>query len=79
MIQKVLGKLLAIMLFVSAYRLFDWNDWTQMAISTTLFLTAVNLTFEDAESKNLRDLGRTSLRTAAIIAVFVIVKLLVLG
>ena len=79
MAQKIIGKLLAVLLFVCAYQIFDWHDWTQMGISTTLFLTGIHLTFEDAESKNVRELGRASLRTAVIIAVFVIVKLLVLG
>jgi hypothetical protein len=75
----ILNLLLALLLFASAYYTFDWNDWTSIWISTVLVLTGVNSLFRDSESIARRNLGRSCLRGAAVIAVFLIVKLIIFG
>ena len=76
---KAINILLAILLFVSAILTFDWNDWTHLAISTVLFLSGLNSSLNISESPEIRRLGRTCQRVAAVIAVFVIAKLLIFG
>jgi len=76
---SILNLLLAVLLFVAAYHVFDWNDWTQIWISTVLALSGVNSLFRDSESIARRRLGRSCLRMAAVIAVFLIVKLIIFG
>lgn len=75
----ILNLLLALLLFASAYYTFDWNDWTQLSISTVLVLSGIHSLFRDSESIKRRRLGRSCLRAAAVIAVFVIAKLIIFG
>jgi hypothetical protein len=75
----ILNPLVALLLFVAAYYIFDWDDWTQIAISTVLVLGGIHALFRDSQSTRRRDLGRACFRTAAVIAVFVIAKLLIFG
>jgi uncharacterized membrane protein len=76
---RILSLALALLLLTCAYLTFDWNDWTQMAISTVLFLSGLHWLLVESESIKRRELGRSCLRLAAIIAVFLIVKLLIFG
>ena len=75
----ILNLLLALLLFASAYYTFDWNDLTQLSISTVLVLSGIHSLFRDSESIKRRRLGRSCLRAAAVIAVFVIAKLIIFG
>ena len=75
----ILNLLLALLLFASAYYAFDWNDWTRIWISTVLLLSGIHSLFRDSESIKRRQLGRSCLRGAALISVFLIVKLLIFG
>jgi hypothetical protein len=77
--HRVISVALAILLFVSAYLTFDWNDWTQLTISFVLFLSGVHSLLLNSESAARRRLGRTCLRLAAVISVFLILKLLIFG
>jgi len=77
--HKVLSLALAILLFVCAYLTFDLYDWTQLAISTVLFLSGVHSLLVESESLERRQLGRSCLRLAAIISVFFILKLIIFG
>ena len=76
---RIISLALAVLLFVTAYMTFDWYDWTQITISTVLFLSGIHWMFVDSESLKRRSLGRSCLRLAALISVFLIVKLIVLG
>ena len=75
----ILNLLLALLLFASAYYTFDWDDWTRVCISTVLVLSGVSSLFRDSESLARRKLGRSCLRAAAVISVFVIAKLIIFG
>jgi uncharacterized membrane protein len=75
----ILNLLLAMLLFASAYYAFDWNDWTQIYVSTVLVLSGIHWLFRDSESPARRRLGRSCLRAAAVISVFVIAKLIIFG
>jgi len=75
----ILNLLLAVLLFASAYYTFDWNDWTRISISTVLVLSGLSSLFRDSESVKRRQLGRSCLRMAAVISVFLIVKLIIFG
>ena len=77
--RRVLSLALAVLLFVCAYLTFDLYDWTQLTISTVLFLSGVHSLFVDSESLERRRLGRSCLRLAAIISVFFILKLIIFG
>ena len=77
--RSVLILALAVILFVCAYLPVDLYDWTQLAISTVLFLSGVHSLFVDSESLERRRLGRSCLRLAAIISVFFILKLIIFG
>ena len=77
--STVLNLLLAVLLFASAYYTFDWYDWTRIWISTVLVLSGINSLFRDAESVKRRELGRSCLRAAAVISVFLIMKLIIFG
>jgi len=75
----ILNLLAAILLFASAYYAFDWNDWTQIWISTVLVLAGIDSLCRNSESLKRRRLGRSCLRMAAVISVFVIAKLIIFG
>jgi len=75
----ILNLLLALLLFASAYYAFDWNDWTQIWVSTVLVLSGVSSLFRDSESVARRQLGRSCLRAAAVLSVFLIAKLIIFG
>ncbi|HVF30395.1 MAG TPA: hypothetical protein VNA22_05465 [Pyrinomonadaceae bacterium] len=75
----VLNIALAILLFVVAYLTFDLYNWTHLLISVVLFLSGIHSLFRDAESPARRPLGRSCLRFAAILSVFLIIKLLIWG
>jgi hypothetical protein len=77
--HTIVNKALAVILFIAAYYIFDWYDWTQMGIASVLFLSGVNSFFRDSESVARRNFGHACLRTAAVIAVFLIVKILIFG
>ena len=77
--HTILNLLLALLLFAAAYYTFDWSDWTQLTISTVLVLSGVHSLFRDSESTERRRLGRSCLRAAAVISVFLIVKLVIFG
>ena len=77
--KRIVSFALAVLLFVSAYWTFDWDDWTQLTISLVLFLSGVHALFVDSESVKRQQLGRSCLRFAAVIAVFLIVKLIIFG
>lgn len=79
MSYKILDIAFAAILFLCAYYVFDWHDWTQLGISTVLFLSGVNSLFRDSGSPARRKFGRACLRTAAVIAVFLITKILIFG
>jgi hypothetical protein len=76
---RVVNLVLAIVLFASAYLTFDWNDWTQLTISTVLFLSGVHALLTDSEFPERRKLGKSCLRLAAVMSVFLIVKLIIFG
>ena len=40
--NKFLNIAFAAVLFLCAYYVFDWYDWTQLGVSTVLFLSGVN-------------------------------------
>jgi hypothetical protein len=75
----ILNLIIALLLFASAYYTFDWNDWTSICVSTILVLSGLNWLFRDSESIERRRLGRSCLRAAAIISVFLIAKLIIFG
>ena len=75
----IINLLLALLLFASACYTFDWDDWTRICVSTVLVLSGVSSLFRDSESVKRRRLGRSCLRTAAVISVFLIVKLIIFG
>jgi len=75
----ILNLLLALLLFASAYYTFDWSDWTRIWVSAVLVLSGVHSLFRDSESVERRRLGRSCLRAAAIISVFLIAKLIIFG
>ena len=77
--NTILNPLIALLLFVAAYYAFDWDDWTRIAISTVLVLSGVESLFRDSESIKRRQLGRACFRTATVIAVFIIAKLIIFG
>jgi hypothetical protein len=77
--HRVISLALAIVLFVCAYRIFDWNDGTHMTISLLLFLSGVHWLFYDSESPKRRQLGQSCLRMAGVISVFFIIKLIIFG
>ena len=54
---RIISLALAVILFVTAYMTFDWNDWTHMTISTVLFLSGVHSLFVDSESPKRRRLA----------------------
>jgi hypothetical protein len=75
----ILNIIFAAILFFAAYYIFDWYNWTSIAISAVLALSGIDNLLRDSESKARRELGRSCLRLAGVIAVFLIVKLLVFG
>ena len=77
--HKILNIAFAAILFLCAYYVFDFHDLTQLGVATVLFLSGINSLFRDSESPARRGLGRACLRMAAIIAVFLVVKLLIFG
>lgn len=77
--SKILDFAFAVVLFLCAYYTFDWYDWTQLSVSIVLILSGVNSLLRTSESKARREFGRACLRTAAIISVFLIVKMLIFG
>ena len=77
--HKAINLVLAIALFVSAYLTFDWNDWTHITVSLVLSLSGVHALLVDSETLARRRFGRSCLRLAAILAVFLIVKIIVFG
>ena len=76
---RVINLVLAVVLFALAYLTFDWSDWTQLTISTVLFLSGVHALLTDSEYPQRRKLGQSCLRLAAVMAVFLIVKLIIFG
>lgn len=76
---SVINKALALILFLAAYYIFDWYDWTQLGISSVLVLSGINSLFRDSESEARRGFANACLRVAAIIAVFLIAKILIFG
>jgi hypothetical protein len=76
MTNDVLGKVLGIILILIAVWLFDWYEWTQLGVSTVLFLSGLNSLLQDAESEAVRKFAKASIRIAAAISVFLIIKLL---
>lgn len=79
MSRVIINKALALILFLVAYWIFDWYDRTQMCIAMVLFLSGIDSLFRDSESVARRNLGRACLRAAAILAVFLIAKILIFG
>ena len=75
----ILNLFAALLLFASAYYAFDWNDWTRIWISTILVLAGLDSLLRNSESRARRQLGRSCLRAAAVISVFVIAKLIIFG
>ena len=75
----VINLALAVLLFVTAFLVFDRGDWTQMAISAVLFLSGLHSLFMDSESVSRRRFAKSCLRLAVVIAVVVIAKLLIFG
>lgn len=76
---KVINLALAMILFISAYLAFDFNDWTQMAVAVVLFLSGIHSLFLDSEVPARKRLGQTCLRLAVVISVFIIAKLIIFG
>jgi hypothetical protein len=76
---KVINLALAVILFISAYLAFDFNDGTQTAIAIVLFLSGIHSLFLGSESRGRKRFGRACLRLAAVISVFLIAKLLIFG
>ena len=77
--NKILNIAFAAVLFLCAYYVFDWYDWTQLGVYTVLFLSGVNSLLRDSESPARRNFARACLRMAAVIAVFLITKILIFG
>jgi hypothetical protein len=77
--KPIINLFLALILFASAYYTFDWNDWTQIWISTVLVLAGVDSLFRSSESIKRRRLGRSCLRAAAVISILLIAKLIIFG
>jgi Kef-type K+ transport system membrane component KefB len=75
---RVLDVVFALLLFYLAYRVFDIHDWTQLGVSTVLFLSGLNSAFRSSESVARRKFGQACLRLAAVMAVFLILKILFL-
>lgn len=76
---RVLDIVLAMLLFASAYYAFDWYDATQLTISVILSLSGVHSLLRSSESASRQQMGRSCLRVAAILSVFLIAKLLIWG
>ena len=77
--HKAINLVLAIALFLSAYLTFDWNDWTHITVSLVLSLSGVHALLMDSETPGRRRFGRSCLRLAAVLAVFLIVKIILVG
>ena len=77
--RTALNILLAILLFVTAYMIFDLYDRTQLTISTVMVLSGLHALFTDSESPGKRNFARSCLRVAALLSVLLIVKLLIFG
>jgi len=77
--NTIVNLLIALLLFVSAYYTFDWDDWTRIGLSIVLILSGVHYLLLHSESIRRRRLGRTCFRTSAVIAVFLIAKLIIFG
>lgn len=75
----ILGKLLGIFQILVAIWYFDWNNWTQISVSTVLFLSGISILSRDAKSEPIRKTGRFLLWVGFIVAIFLIFKVLFVG
>ena len=77
--RSVINKLLAAVLLIAAYYVFDPSDVTQSGVAAVLTLSAADALLRDSASSARRELGRACLRLAGIIAVFLVVKIVLIG
>jgi hypothetical protein len=73
--SRVLDIAFALMLFLAAYWSFYLYDPIQMGLSTVLFLSGLHSAFRSSESEARRKFGRSCLRLAAVLSVFLIIKI----
>jgi hypothetical protein len=72
--MKIIGRILAVVLIIVAIYTFDWHTWNQILVPLLLLnAAALILTQEN------RKLNTFFTRTSAILAIFLILKLLILG
>ena len=73
--SRVLDIAFALMLFLAAYWSFYLYDPLQLGLSTVLFLSGVHSALRSSESIARRKFGRACQRLAAVISVFLIIKI----
>ena len=77
--HRILNKFLAVILFLAAYWVFDPHDWSMCAVAGVLLLSGIDALLRDSESRARREFGRACLKLAAIAAIFLILKFLLIG
>jgi hypothetical protein len=77
--RKKIGVLIAVFNIIVAVWYFDWNNPTQIIISTVLFLSGISLLLTGTESKSLQKAGSYLLYFGGILAVILLFKKLFIG
>jgi hypothetical protein len=76
---RVLDLFLAVLLFAGAYYAFDRYSPTHFTISLVLCLIGTHSLFRSSESARRQQMARSCLRAAAILSVFLILKVVIFG
>jgi hypothetical protein len=71
--MKIVGKILAIILILAAIYSFDLHNFNSWIVSTLLFMSAI---LELSKNKKLNRLIR---KTALLLTIFLLLKLLLIG
>ena len=79
MINKIIGKIIAVLLIFAAIYIFEWNDLNMIIVSILLFLSGATILTEDAGSEFWQDLRKFLRRANIALAILFILKMLILG